>query len=268
MADKAFKTGYINRVILCTDGVANEGQTAAEDILKEIKEKADKGITLSAIGFGMGNYNDVLLEKLGDNGNGHYAYVDTITEARRIFVENLTGTLQLVARDAKIQVDFNPDIVRSYRLIGYENRDVPDEKFRDDKQNGGQVGAGHSVTALYELKLWPEKKGTIATTYVRYKKAGTGVVTEFKSDFDTGKINRSFDSSSRQFRLAATAAEFAEILRHSYWAKGATLAPVLQQAQQLSQEFQKNSDVIELADLISKADQLTPKPPAEPPQEE
>jgi Ca-activated chloride channel homolog len=256
MAERAFRPGCINRVILCTDGVANEGQTAAEDILKEIKEKADKGITLSAIGFGMGNYNDVLLEKLGDKGNGHYAYVDTITEARRIFVENLTGTLQLIAKDAKIQVDFNPDVVRSYRLIGYENRDVPDEKFRDDKYNGGQVGAGHSVTAIYEIKMWPEKKGKIATTYVRYKKADSGEVTEFKSEFNSSQMNRSFDSSSKQFRLAATVTEFAEILRNSYWARGATLDPVLQQAQTLAGEYKGDSDVIEFVDLVSKAQKL------------
>ncbi len=264
MAERAYKPGYINRVILCTDGVANEGQTAAEDILKEIKDKADKGITLSAIGFGMGNYNDVLLEKLGDKGNGHYAYVDTIAEAKRVFEENLTGTLQLIAKDAKIQVDFNPDVVRSYRLIGYENRDVPDEKFRDDKYDGGEVGAGHSVTALYELKLWPEKKGKIATTYVRYKNAETGAVIEFKSEFNSSQINRNFDDSSKQFRLAATAAEFAEILRSSYWAKGATLEPVLQQAQTLAGEFKGNADVIELVDLVSKAKQLMLKSPAQP----
>ena len=263
MAERAFKQGYINRVILCTDGVANEGQTAAEDILKEIKDKADKGITLSAIGFGMGNYNDVLLEKLGDKGNGHYAYVDTIAEAKRIFEENLTGTLQLITKDAKIQVDFNPDVVRSYRLIGYENRDVPDEKFRDDKYDGGEVGAGHSVTAIYELKLWPEKKGKIATTYVRYKKAETGAVTEFKSEFNTGQLNHSFDDSSKQFRLAATVAEFAEILRGSYWAKGATLEPVLQQAQTLAGEFKGNTDVIELVDLVSKAQKLMLKSPVQ-----
>jgi Ca-activated chloride channel family protein len=261
MAEKAFKQGYINRVILCTDGVANEGQTSSAEILKVIKEKADKGITLSAIGFGMGNYNDVLLEQLGDKGNGHYAYVDTIAEAKRIFEENLTGTLQLIAKDAKIQVDFNPDIVRSYRLIGYENRDVPDEKFRDDKYDGGEVGAGHSVTALYELKLWPEKKGKIATTYVRYKKAETDAVIEFKSEFNTSQLNRAFDDSSKQFRLAATVAEFAEILRNSYWAKGATLEPVMQQAQTLAGEFKDNADVIELVDLVSKARQLMLKSP-------
>jgi Ca-activated chloride channel family protein len=265
MAEKAFQKDHINRVILCTDGVANVGQTGADDILKVIKEKAAKGILLSAIGFGMGNYNDVLLEQLGDKGNGHYAYIDTIAEAKRLFEDNLTGTLEVIARDVKVQVDFNPEVVRSYRLIGYENRDVPDNKFRDDKYDGGEIGAGLSTTALYELKLWPDKKGNIAATYVRYKNAENDSVTEFKSSFGTKKLNRSFAGSSKQFRLAATAAEFAEILRHSYWARGATLKPVLRQAQTLSEEFKGNADVIELVDLISKANRLMPEPaPIEP----
>ena len=264
MAEKTFKKGCINRVILCSDGVANVGQTGADDILKVIKENADKGITLSAIGFGMGNYNDILMEQLGDKGNGHYAYIDTIAEAKRIFEDNLTGTLEVIARDVKVQVDFNPDVVRSYRLIGYENRDVPDDKFRDDKYDGGEVGAGHSATALYEVKLWPGKKGNITTTYVRYKDADSNAVTEFKSSIGTSKLNRDFDGSSKQFRLAATVAEFAEILRHSYWAKGATLEPVLKQAQQLQEELKDDTDVIELADLISKTDRLMPKAEAEP----
>jgi len=264
MAESAYKKRFINRVILCSDGVANVGQTGADDILEVIKEKAEKGITLSAIGFGMGNYNDVLLERLGDKGNGHYVYIDTIAEARRIFEDNLTGTLQVVARDVKVQVDFNPEVVRSYRLIGYENRDVPDEKFRDDKYDGGEVGAGHSVTALYELKLWPDKKGTVATTYVRYKHADTSAVTEFKSPMAAGDFNESFGGSSSEFKLAATVAEFAEILRKSYWARGAALETVLERAQQLSREFEGDADVIELVDLISKAKRLMKKTDVKP----
>jgi Ca-activated chloride channel family protein len=256
MAESAYREGFINRVMLCSDGVANVGQTGADDILEVIKEKAEKGVTLSAIGFGMGNYNDVLMERLGDKGDGHYAYVDTIAEAKRIFVENLTGTLQVVARDVKVQVEFNPEVVRSYRLIGYENRDVADDKFRDDKEDGGEVGAGHSVTALYELKLWPDQAGVVATTYVRYKDADTKVATEFASSIDTDDFDESFDDSSSQFKLAATVAEFAEILRKSYWAKGASLESVFERAQQLSAEFEDNADIIEFVDLVSKASRL------------
>ncbi|MFW9894077.1 MAG: von Willebrand factor type A domain-containing protein, partial [Candidatus Thorarchaeota archaeon] len=256
MAESAYRRGFINRVILCSDGVANVGQTGADDILEVIRKKAEKGITLSAVGFGMGNYNDVLMERLGDKGDGQYVYVDTIAEARRVFEENLTGTLQVIARDVKIQVDFNPEVVRSYRLIGYENRDVPDDKFRDDKYDGGEIGAGHSVTALYELKLWPGSEGTVATTYVRYKHVDTSAVTEFESSIAVEDFDESFDVSSSEFQLAATVAEFAEILRKSYWAKGATLDKVLERAQRLSREFDGDADVIELVDLISKAERL------------
>jgi Ca-activated chloride channel family protein len=256
MAEDAYKRGYINRVILCSDGVANVGRTGADDILGVIRRKAEKGITLSAVGFGMGNYNDVLMERLGDKGDGHYVYVDTIAEARRVFEENLTGTLQVIARDVKVQVDFNPEVVRSYRLIGYENRDVPDDKFRDDKYDGGEIGAGHSVTALYELKLWPDKEGVVATTYVRYKHPDTGEVNEFKSPIAVEDFDESFDVSSSEFQLAATVAEFAEILRKSYWAKGATLDRVLERARRLSREFEGDGDVIELVDLISRAERL------------
>jgi Ca-activated chloride channel family protein len=256
MAEDAYKRGYINRVILCSDGVANVGKTGADDILEIIRKKAEKGITLSAVGFGMGNYNDVLMERLGDKGDGHYVYVDTIAEARRVFEENLTGTLQVIARDVKIQVDFNPEVVRSYRLIGYENRDVPDDKFRDDKHDGGEVGAGHSVTALYELKLWPDREGVVATTYVRYKHPDTSEVIEFKSPIAVEDFDESFDVSSSEFQLAATVAEFAEILRKSYWAKGATLDKVLERAQQLNREFEGDANVNELVDLISRAERL------------
>jgi Ca-activated chloride channel family protein len=256
MAESVYRRGYINRVILCSDGVANVGKTGADDILQVIKKKAEKGITLSAIGFGMGNYNDVLLERLGDKGNGHYVYIDTIAEAKKVFEDNLTGTLQVIGRDVKVQVDFNPEVVRSYRLIGYENRDVPDEKFRDDKYDGGEIGAGHSVTALYELKLWPDREGNVATTYIRYKHADTSAVTEFKSHIAVEDFDRNFDGSSSEFKLAATVTEFAEILRKSYWAKGATLDRVLERAQHLSREFEGDGDVIELVDLISKAERL------------
>ncbi|OHB48848.1 MAG: hypothetical protein A2Y10_06240 [Planctomycetes bacterium GWF2_41_51] len=255
MAEKAYKDGYINRVILCSDGVANVGNTGPDEILKMIKEKSRKGITLSAIGFGMGNYNDVLMEQLGDKGDGHYAYVDTFEEAERIFDEDLTSTLQTVAVDSKIQVDFNPNVVRSYRLIGYENRDVPDEKFRDNKQDGGEIGAGHNVTALYELKLWPEKTGKIATVYIRYKDTETDEVEEFKKEITTKKIADDFDSTSDNFKLAAASAQFAEILRKSYWAKGADLEDTLKLAKQISNE-KDNDDIAELVKLIKHADKL------------
>ena len=152
----------INRVILCSDGVANVGQTGSDAILKELRTYVKEGVTLTTVGFGMGNYNDILMERLANDGNGSYAYVDTLNEAKRVFVENLTGTLQVIAKDAKIQVEFNPETVSRFRLVGYENRRLAHEDFRDDTADAGEVGAGHSVTALYEIKIHEDADGKLA----------------------------------------------------------------------------------------------------------
>ena len=257
MAAQAYRPGCINRVILCSDGVANVGNTGHKEILQIIRDKAAKGITLTTLGFGMGNYNDNLMEQLGNNGDGCYAYIDTIAEAKKLFGHNLTGALQVIARDVKIQLDFNPDVVSSYRLIGYENRDVADKDFRNDTVDGGEMNAGHSTTALYEIKIKPGTTGRVATTYVRYKDPETRAVTEFSSEFKTDLIAKDMEQCSNAFKLATVATEFAEILRKSYWAKEAKLSDVLAKAQTISGPFAGNTDVIELIDLIAKANTLT-----------
>ena len=257
MADEVFEQGKINRVILCSDGVANVGRTGPDQILKQIKKYADRGITLSTVGFGMGNFNDVLMEKLGNKGNGHYAYVDDLEEARRIFVDNLTGTLQVIARDVKIQVDFNPEIVRSYRLLGFENRDVDDDKFRDDTEDGGEIGSDHACTALYELKLHREvAEETLATVYIRYKDPDTREVTEINRRATAKDLADNFNATSHSFRLAAAAAEFAEILRKSYWAREGQLTAVLSLTSSVYFETE-DQQVLELMGLIAKADQFS-----------
>lgn len=256
MARGAFRKGAINRVILCSDGVANVGRTGPKAIMKQVRRYADEGITLSTIGFGMGNYNDVLMEQLADKGDGNYAYVDTPGEARRVFVENLTGTLQVIARDVKVQVDFNPAVVRSYRLIGYENRDVADKDFRNDKVDGGEIGAGHSVTALYELKLWPDKAGRLADVRVRYKDAEGKNVREVARKIATSDSAGRFEDAPDSLKLAACTAEFAEILRKSYWARGSRLDDVLALAKDCRGRFDNRADVKELVKLIEKARRL------------
>ena len=217
---------YINRVILCSDGVANVGQTGSDAILKEIRTYVEEGITLTTVGFGMGNYNDVLMEQLANNGNGSYAYVDTLDEAKRIFVENLTGTLQVIAKDAKIQVEFNPETVSRFRLLGYENRRLKHEDFRDDTVDAGEVGAGHSVTALYEIKLYENADGTLATVSIRHENPDTGQVTEVNESISTDVLKGSFEKTTPSFQLAASVAEFAEILRGSFWAQEGSLEKV------------------------------------------
>ena len=243
---------HINRVILCSDGVANVGKTGPDTILKEIRTYVDKGITLSTVGFGMGNYNDVLMERLADTGNGNYAYVDTLSEAKRIFVDNVTGTLQLIAKDAKIQVDFNPDVVSRFRLLGYENRRLEHEQFRDDSVDAGEVGSGHQVTALYEVKLHPDATGKMATVSIRYADADSHRVTEVSEEITVSQLHGSFDTAPATFRLAAAVAEFAEILRESYWAKDGSLDAAHQVVKDAFPEID-HEGVVELMYLVNKA---------------
>ncbi len=151
MAGDSFIKGGNNRVILATDGDFNVGLSSDKDMERLITEKRNKGVFLSVMGFGMGNYKDSKMEILADKGNGNYAYIDNILEAKKVFVKEFGGTLYTVAKDVKLQVEFNPDWVQSYRLIGYENRALKDEDFNNDKKDAGEMGAGHSVTALYEI---------------------------------------------------------------------------------------------------------------------
>lgn len=153
LAEKYFIKGGNNRVILATDGDLNVGLSSEEELKALIEEKRDKGVFLSVLGFGMGNYKDNRLEALADNGNGNYAYIDSVDEAERVLVTEMNGTMFTVAKDAKIQVEFNPTNVAYYKLVGYENRLLEDQDFEDDTKDAGDVGANQQVTALYELIL-------------------------------------------------------------------------------------------------------------------
>lgn len=246
------KIGGINRVILCSDGVANVDATDPGVILRKVRGHVAEGITLTTIGVGMGNFNDVLLEQLADNGNGSYAYVDTLNEAKRIFVENLTGTLQLIAKDAKVQVDFNPRVVSRFRLLGYENRRLDHAEFRDDRADGGEIGAGHSVTALYEIELSEGARGHLATVSIRYKDPDTHRPSEISKGISTTQLNRTFEAASPEFQLAATVAEFAEILRESFWAQDGSLAAVSQSLRGITRRIH-NEQVDELRHLVHQA---------------
>jgi Ca-activated chloride channel family protein len=151
VAHRSHRDDGVTRVILCTDGDFNVGLTDQHELTRLIKDEAKRGVYLTVLGFGMGNYKDSTLELLADNGNGNYAYIDTPHEAHKVLVEELSATLVTIAKDVKIQVEFNPRHVGSYRLIGYENRMLETEDFDDDRKDAGEVGAGHNITALYEL---------------------------------------------------------------------------------------------------------------------
>ncbi|MDX1645397.1 MAG: von Willebrand factor type A domain-containing protein, partial [Thermoanaerobaculia bacterium] len=258
LAERFFRDGAINRIVLCSDGVANVGRTGPDSILERIGTAAENGIELTTVGFGMGNYNDVLMEQLADRGDGSYAYVDSLPEARRVFVENLTGMLQTVAREAKVQVEFDKDAVERYRLLGYENRDIADEDFRDDSVDAGEIGAGHTVTALYEIKLAEEvpPKATLATVRLRHHSVERGEVVETAETIRRRDLAASWDVADPGLRLAAVVAEFAEILRRSYWAKDGDLDALFAEAQRLSAAFPGDLEVAELVTLIGRAARL------------
>ncbi len=270
MAEKMLQQAQgerVARLILCSDGVANVGNTGSNSILNRVQSYVDQGITLSTVGFGMGNYNDVLMEQLANDGDGNYGYVDSLDEANRFFVENLTGMLQVIAKDAKVQVDFNADVVQSYRLLGYENRDVADDDFRNDNVDAGEVGAGHNVTALYELKLHKAVEEAMANTpdlavgtvHIRYQDMETDEVVEESGLLTLGGINANFESASTGFQLTAAVAEYAEILKESYWAQDGNLTDVRMLAEQVGQQLGEDEDVAEFIELVTQAEGIAGK---------
>jgi len=255
MAQENMREGEITRVIILSDGVGNVGATGPAAILETVSDGVDDGITLSTIGFGMGNYNDTMMEQLANDGNGNYYYVDNLREARRVFVHNLTGMLQVIAYDAKVQVDFNPEVTDRYRLIGYENRAIADVDFRNDTIDAGEVGAGHSVTALYELALQDEfdQDDVFATAYIRFEDAETREVIELNRTITVGDILESMGDAPASFRMQAAVAEFAELMRGSYWSEGGTFGAILSLAEPVAEELPQDEQIAEFVELVQLA---------------
>ena len=230
IAEKNFIQGGNNRVILATDGDLNVGITSESELTDLISKKKESGVYLSVLGFGTGNYKDNKMEALADKGNGNYAYIDTLLEARKVLVEEMGATLLTVAKDVKFQVEFNPSTVKGYRLIGYENRLLATEDFNDDSKDAGEVGAGHSVTVLYEIALSDSeleipatelkyqdqaakmKDGELLTVSIRYKKPAEStsiLMSEVVTSQDfTAEI-------PKNLKFAAAVAEFGMLLRDS-----------------------------------------------------
>ncbi len=215
-ATKALGGTGSSRVIVLSDGDANIGRTSHDEMLQSIKGYVSEGVTMSTVGFGTGNYRDHLMEQLADAGNGNYSYVGSLKDAKKIFVDDLTGTLQVIAKDTKIQVEMNKDVVSSYRLIGYENRDIADRDFRNDKVDAGEIGAGHTVTALYEVQLKDNNvTADIATVRVRYQQPRGSKASEVSARFPASAMKQSVTSMSDDGRFATGVALAAEVLRHS-----------------------------------------------------
>lgn len=256
LAREAFRPDHSNRIILCSDGVANTGLTSHDAIFDVIDREARAGIALTTIGVGMGNYNDVLLEQLADQGDGMYAYIDSVDELERLFVDDLTGLLQMIAKDARIQVAFNTDTVSRYRLIGFENRAVDDDLFLDDSTDAGEIGAGHSVTALYEVKLVNGAAGEIASVSLRWLDPDTGLPDMLEDSIAVADLASSFEETTPSFQLAAIVASYAEILRESYWAQGYALDNLVPWLAALESDAQIGDQALEFMNLLESAMQL------------
>ncbi len=257
LAVKHFREKTTNRVLLCSDGVANVGMTGPDGIAEMLTGQRKKGIVLTCLGYGIENYNDTLLEQLADKGDGGYYYIDTIKEAKKILVTKLTGTMQVVAKDAKVQVEFDPAVVAKYRLVGYENRKMVNEDFRNDKKDAGEVGAGHDVVALYEVELVDAKaEDRLVKVSVRYCEPDSKEVVEHTRGLTRGAVKNDFKAATLQFQLTAVVAEFAEILRKSPYAKENSLEGVGADAARLAQALDQPEDVKEFVELVKKAQKL------------
>jgi Ca-activated chloride channel family protein len=225
-AAKTLDGSSVSRVLVLSDGDANVGATSHEEILRTIAGHVKEGVTLTTVGFGMGNYKDTMMEQLADKGNGQALYIDSLMAARRVFQEQLGGTLEVIAQDVKIQVEFDPAAVKRYRLVGYENRDIADVDFRNDRVDAGEIGSGHSVTAMYELELQPGAAASpekIATVRIRAKKPRGEKAEESAFAFQAKNMHKSFEAAPSDLRFATAVMAAAEIFRQSPHAKGWSL---------------------------------------------
>ncbi len=244
----------VNRIIVCSDGDANVGATSHEDILELIDSYVDQGITLSTLGFGSGNYNDYLMEQLADQGNGNYYYIDGIAEAQRLFTEELSSVMEVIAKDVKIQVAFEPASVLRYRLIGYENRDIEDEDFEVDSTDAGDIGAGHRVTALYELDLIPGSQGAIGTVFLRYKEPQGSVDIPLEVPISRDDLVSSLADASERFKFTASIAEYAEVLRESPYVHSSLAEVEALMLANLNGSDDRDAEVLELIRAVQVID--------------
>lgn len=255
LAERGFRPGAVNRIILCSDGVANIGPSDADAMLAMVNKQRRQGIALTTIGVGAGSYNDSLMEQLANRGDGNYAYIDSPEEAQRVFVDQFSATLNSIAKDVKIQVAFDPKRVRRYRLIGYENRAIADHDFRNDAVDAGEIGSGQSATALYEVELHGEAPQLdLGTVFIRYKEIDTGEVREFASRLRHDLVRSLTPADAPRFFLAAAAAEFAEFLRGSEHAQGTSPGEIARVVSAVSRALPRDKQVRELLDLVHRAD--------------
>lgn len=275
IAKENFMKGANNRVILATDGDFNVGVSSDGDLTRLIEEKREEGVFLTVLGFGMGNYKDSKMEKLADKGNGNYAYIDNLLEAKKVLVKEMGGTLHTIAKDVKIQVEFNPALVKAYRLVGYENRLLANEDFNDDKKDAGELGSGHSVTALYEIVPANSKQTTASVDPLKYQESaltteaqsGKEMMTiKFRYKEPDGSVSKLITQTlssqpqaktSNNLTFSAAVAEFGMLLRDSKFKGSSNYKDILSMA-----KSSKGSDedgyraefirLVEMCELLDK----------------
>lgn len=259
-AEDGLREDATNRVVLISDALANTGDTDSETILERIaSERREHGITLFGVGVGS-DYGDELMEELADKGDGHTAYVSDESDARKVFVEQLPQNIDLTARDAKAQVAFDPETVKEFRLIGYDNRRVDDEDFRDDSVDGGEIGPGHTVTALYAVRHKPGADGHLATANVRWLDPGSRTPHEESGQLESEDLDGDLWDAKPRLQVTAVAAYFADILRSGDDSAGALpgnpgLDELGARAEKLADRTEDKA-VAQLADTIDDASSM------------
>lgn len=244
--------GRMSRIVLVSDGVANVGDTSPGGILERISTQARAGTSLISVGVGITNYNDHLLEQLADRGDGWHVYIDTSAEAERVFATGLTGSLVVTARDAKAQVEFDPDRVKGYRLLGYENRDVADRDFRNDAVDGGEVFAGHATTALYDVELREgARDASFVKATVRYLDAG-GRAVERTRQLRDADCAPTVEQASPRLRQDLVVAMLTDRLTGGPWSQWTGPGDLREQAAALPASLDGDRDVAELVRLVDR----------------
>jgi Ca-activated chloride channel family protein len=275
IARQHFIKGGVNRVVLATDGDFNVGVTSEGDLIRLIEQHRESGITLSVLGYGMGNLKDSTMEKLADKGNGNYAYIDSLQEAQKVLVEQAGGTFVTVAKDVKVQVEFNPRVVGAYRLIGYENRVLQDQDFNNDRKDAGDMGAGHTVTALFELAPVGESTDGTSIDPLKYQQtnhlsAAAGVDEAMtvklrykKPDENVSTLTtvavRNTTSATPELGFASAVAEFGMLLRDSEHKGSSSFADVRTRAGQFkgSDPFGHRAEFLRLVDAAEGVNRVS-----------
>lgn len=257
IANKSYHPDDNNRIILCSDGVANTGETHPEHLLDRISKAAQRGIYLNAVGVGMGNYNDVILETLAKQGQGQYAYINSQAEADTLFNRELIASLQVLARDVRLQVEFDPAVVASYRLMGYENRAMDNSDFTNARKDAGEVGVGHSVTAIYEIKFHANPAvDTFGTFRLAYKNPDSEHLYQVAKALPLTIVARQADHASASAQLSYIAATFAEKLRGSYWSRAYSYRQLEDWVNTIKRDVPAPQQSRQLQDLIQLAEGL------------